>query len=338
MQEYLFGRLWFSPEDGKCKAFCFYTYGSPDFFAQMRVADVAVCPLLSTLESSAGISACRSVMDYLKVMDGLDKEEMLHVYSSLTQPLQKTILKSAMFSATPPSVLEKLMSGVVQVDEALFRTLMCTCGASAEAVLLVLQHTRNEVVAAAGKEEVGRFEMLQASLASGIPLDQTMSNEIFTWQNILGSHLANAAVVTALVARGFPVSSILGGECYEWFRTPLASAALEGYTNSVRVLLDAGASVDETVGDDEWNAIVYACFGGCAEVIELLRERFADHPVWHSTTLPLEIKQSPMSLLPPPETVELSQPDVGSVEDLMKKQEQKKKQSNSGAFSFQPLA
>ena len=42
-QEYLFGRLWMTPE-GKCKAFCFYTYHSPETFDSMTVEDCPVNP------------------------------------------------------------------------------------------------------------------------------------------------------------------------------------------------------------------------------------------------------------------------------------------------------
>ena len=335
-QEYLFGRLWLSPEDGNCIAFCFYTYGSPDFFAEMRVANAPVCPDLKTLVSSRTTTSPRPgsginpytppLLGYLQALDGLDSDEELQcVYTHCTQPFQQSLLKTAVCSFGNTSILEKLLvSGVVVLNVALFRCLVCADGATAEAVLILLQHTTDEVLTAVGMEEISRYETLQTGLLSGNLDLLQISREMFTSPSVLGNHLAEVSVVNELVqTRGYPAGSTLAGESSEWFRTPLASAALEGYADSVHILLNAGASVDQSIGDDPWNAIVYACFGGCEEVINIFQESFPKHPVWTEDTIPLEMKPLPpmTSLTPPPPQQSGAETTVlrGTVETIRQK-------------------
>ena len=336
LHEYLFGRLWFD-QDGNCKAFCFYTYKSPDYFGEMRVEDSPVCPALcGRIAYERGMN---SYSAYAKVLSDIEDQEVLRaVFQQLTHPLQQAILRQA----RDCSLFEKIFpTKVVPLDANLFDFILCSkSGYSEPSLLLVIKCAGETILNKIAEREIAKFQTLSKEILEGKFDFKEAMNNMETDNKMKGSHLgyhlSEPTIVAELVQKyKYPVSSVLAEDMCEWPRSCVASAALEGYKDSLKILLDAGADIDETVGGDPWNAIVYAAYNagytGNDEILDIFRERFPGHMTWIRTDIPLKMKELPKMFS---FGASIDAPlEYGSLENLIQKvRDDKGKNSTPGGF------
>jgi hypothetical protein len=172
-----------------------------------------------------------------------------------------------------------------------------------KSMLCLLSFVSDEVLQEAAAKEQLRFKMLHEGLLSGqlqvdhlVEMDHSQSMTM-TMPSHLAFHIFDRPeIARELIRRKFPVNSMLAGVDLNdgtYFRTVLSEAAYQGDVEAVEMLLDAGADIEQSVGNDPWNAIVYAVASGDEEMTDIFRERFSKHPIWRSNSIPLRMKTLP---------------------------------------------
>jgi hypothetical protein len=321
-QEYLFGRVWFTPE-GKCKAFCCYTYASPSFFCQMRLVDQPICPSVPPLVPSDGDEQERNLLlqdNYYtkKLIDTLlavhlDDVSLGGALSEFSGPFLSHVLNTSARSS-PEFLIKVFYAPLLNITDDLVWSVFYHSYRShpmdpalARALVDCIPQC---ILDAMGHTDTQRFESVQEALknwdgkSSTYPfrkIDDASNNAKRC--SLLVYHLDRPEVFGELLRRGYPVRSSLGDASMEWFRTAFCEACLDGLVHQVTMMLDAYASraggddcglVDEAVGDDPWNGMAYAAAGPKAdELLGALRARFPSHPVWDRQDIPLDMKMPP---------------------------------------------
>ena len=312
--EYLFGRLWFtSPTIEKssptCKAFCFFTYCAPDYFGQMTlqslgndVQRIPICPQLPLVPEESARTYLKALMDLLLGISS--DEELKAVLNGMTKPFLDALLDQGMEKET--ALIHRIFySSILPLNEEtfskLFRKSMMLEQVNDEAMLALLTYVSDEVLQEAGHKEQLRFKMLHEGIVSGkLDVENLLDDYYRSLPLTMPSHLAfhifdRPVIAKELIRRKFPVNSMLASMDMDgaWFRTVLAEAAFLADEEAVEMLLDAGADIEESIGGDPWNAIVYAVASGDEDVIDIFRSRFPKHPIWRSTSIPLKMKSLP---------------------------------------------
>ena len=316
-QEYLFGRVWFDKDKDQtqCYAMCFYTYASPDYFAFMRLEEAPVCPSLplpwpiSAESQNDTLSAetttdtvSRNPIDFIatRLVSNPDNTDVAAILQNMTTPLRHGFYKFIQLRNVP--LLERLcLSGGLTITASLFSLLMpqrIYDRVDDDVLLLILRSTSDAVIRLVGEQEITRFRAMNERFRSRPDRPFEVINEDYieaTRPCALACLLERPTLVVfaELLRRGYPAGPVLAESVSNWPRSVIAEAALQNNVEAVGLLLDAGASVDDVVEGDEWNAMAYAVYGKADAVVEELRRRFPDHDVWTRHDVPLDMKASP---------------------------------------------
>jgi hypothetical protein len=360
--EYMFGRLWMTKgsEEAatavettvlpKCRAFCFYTYASPEYFAQLKVETAPVIPLFPDHLYHRSQDYIQDLIQFIHDIDAVETK---------TESEQKRItLSEAIKAFTTPLLLHFLEKGMRKAPELIMKVLhrdnfnwenpleifdhvVCRGRLQWETmhpgvVMTAIEHAPIDVIVTAGELQQTRFETLQQLLRTG-EFNFDTFDIAYCKGSHLGKHIERPAICAALLSRGFPYLSILSErEDDNWFRTVFADVVYNGYLDTAKVIIshielivdadkveDAKLQlVDQRVEGDPWDAIVYAMAGGHGDVITFMREKYPHHPSWIRQDIPINMKMYPRIMLfqakEPAAVVEteiVAEP-VGTVEDI----------------------
>jgi ankyrin repeat protein len=100
-----------------------------------------------------------------------------------------------------------------------------------------------------------------------------MSKKSLNDQLAEAAELGNTDVAEHLIHARADVNARYGDS--DWWRTPLINAADRGYTDTVDLLLDNGARINEP-DSDGMTPLIWAACHGCTETVERLMDRGAD--------------------------------------------------------------
>jgi hypothetical protein len=311
-QEYMYGRAWMDttntdPSKPVCKAFCAYTYASAECFDYERVEEVPVCAALPAITIEEIRQSKNSMTQaILKHLTTYTNEQLAIVMQGVSGPVCNMLLHDA--TAYAPTVFERcctngLIPWTVDIYEKLLSILAMSAQASSfgnnnpqynvEAlVLMVLNAVPYSIVQASISTAQAAFTRTNQAIA-----EKTYDFRSFgrPGASHLGSFLQYPTIVRKFLELGHPINGTLAEsmDYGSWYRTPFATAAYEGFADTVQVFLEHGGDVNESVEGDRWNVIAYAAASGQESILSLFRYHVPNHPIWSATNLPIHPKELP---------------------------------------------